>query len=69
MHAANDAVMPVQPLPPDGIEVREISVAEFLFALHGQARLDVPTVRNIHRVPLRGPAYALELVPLEGAPR
>ncbi|WP_219211903.1 hypothetical protein [Variovorax boronicumulans] len=50
-----------------GVTVREISPAEYLHEVLGQARLDVPTVRGIHKVPLRGPAPDLELVPMEGA--
>ena len=70
MHAANDARMPINPVPPpEGIEVSEITLLEYMFALHGQARLEVPTVRNIHRVSLRGPAYEFDLVPMTGGRR
>lgn len=48
-----------------GVTVRDASPAEFLHATLGQARLDVPSIRDIHKVPLRGPALELELVPME----
>ena len=64
--AAADEPAPADRAVPEGLEVREISPSEFFLATFEQP---IPTVRGIHRVPLRGPAYDFELVPMEGGRR
>lgn len=56
---------PADPVLVPGITVREISHAEFAHEALGQARLDVPRIRGVHMVPLRGSALDLQLVPME----
>jgi hypothetical protein len=37
-----------------GVEVSEASAADYLEAVNGRAKLDVPAVRGEHKVPMRG---------------
>lgn len=66
MNPVANTLTPADHAAPDGIEVRKISPSEFFQATFEQP---IPTVRGIHRVPLRGPAYEFELVPMEGGRR
>ena len=37
-----------------GVEVSEASAADYLEAVNGRAKLEVPAVRGEHKVPMRG---------------